>query len=185
MRDLDETLRRVRAGDRDAYGAIVAAYQDMLLAYAAFRLPDPALVDEVVQQTFIRAYEQIADFRSGHDFGTWLRTICRFMILAELKRHARDRENRAGYRDALRAGLLDQALAAAENAPESDALAALRRCMGKLQETSRTLVAFRYQKAQKVEEIAREVGQSAAWVATTLFRIRETLRACVEQEARA
>ncbi len=185
MHDLQETLRRVRAGDRDAYGAIVAQHQDMLLAYAAFRLPDPAIVDEVVQQTFIRAYEQLGDFRPDRDFGTWLRAICKFMILAELKRLSRDRENRARYRDALRASLLDEALAAAETAPDSDALAALRRCLGKLQETSRGLVASRYQKALKIEEIAREAGQSAAWVATTLFRIRETLRACVEQEARA
>jgi RNA polymerase sigma-70 factor (ECF subfamily) len=185
MRELEDVLRKVRAGDRDAYGSIVAEHQDMLLAYAAFRLPDPALVDEVVQQTFIRAYEQLGDFRPGHDFGTWLRTICKFMILAELKRLTRDRENRANYKEALRASLLEEAVAAADSAPESDALAALRRCLGKLQETSRTLVASRYQKALKIEEIARDVGQSTAWVATTLFRIRETLRTCVEHDARA
>ena len=185
MDKLIETLRKVRQGDRDAYGGVVGHYQDMLLAYAAFRLPDPALVDEVVQQTFIRAYEQLADFRPDLDFGTWLRTICKFMILAELKRLSRDRENRANYQDALRVGLLHEALAAAESAPESDALAALRRCLGRLQETSRALVLSRYQKALKIEEIARDAGQSAAWVATTLFRIRGTLRACVEQEARA
>lgn len=185
MDDLETALRRVRQGDRDAYGAVVSHYQDMLLAYAAFRVPDPALVDEVVQQTFIRAYEQLGEFRPGLDFGTWLRTICKFMILAELKRLSRDRENRAGYRDALRDGLLQEALSSAEAAPDSDALAALRRCLGKLQETSRELVLSRYQKALKIEEIAREAGQSAAWVATTLFRIRGTLRACVEQEARA
>ncbi len=185
MQALEELLRRVRDGDRDAYGDVVRLHQDMLLAYAAFRVPDPVLVDEVVQQTFIRAYEQLDGFRPGQDFGTWLRAICKFMILAELKRLSRERRNRESYREALRAGLLDEALAAAESSPDSDALSALRRCLEKLQETSRALVVSRYQKALKVDEIARELGQSAAWVATTLFRIRGILRACVEQEARA
>ena len=85
MENLQATLRRVLAGDREAYSAIVSAHQDMLVAYAAFRLPDAALVDEVVQQTFIRAYEQLAEFQVDKDFGVWLRAICRFMILAELK----------------------------------------------------------------------------------------------------
>jgi len=84
MGDFQATLRKVLSGDRDAYSEIVAEHQGMLLAYAAFRIPDAALVDEVVQQTFIRAFEQLRDFQPDKDFGIWLRSICRFMIMAEL-----------------------------------------------------------------------------------------------------
>jgi RNA polymerase sigma-70 factor (ECF subfamily) len=181
MGSFADTLARVRAGDRDAFAGIVREYQDMLLAYAAFRVPDPALVDEVVQQTFIRAYEQIADFKEGKDFGVWLRTICRFMILAELKRSTRDRQNRAGYTGELRDRLLEAASARDEaQGPDEDLLARLRSCLGRLQGTSRSLVRFRYEQLLQVEEIARRMGQSAAWVATTLFRIRAALRKCLE-----
>src|ERR1051326_9389249 len=69
MAPLELSIKKVLSGDRDAYAAIVAEYQEMLLAYAAFRVPDRALVDEVVQQTFIRAYEQLADYKSDKDFG--------------------------------------------------------------------------------------------------------------------
>ena len=106
MEPLLESIKKVLAGDRDAYGAVVAAHQDMLLAYAAFRVPDAALVDEVVQQTFIRAYEQIRDFQTDKDFGIWLRSICRFMILAELKRASRDRQNKDNYQEHLKVRLL-------------------------------------------------------------------------------
>ena len=171
------------SGDRDAYSRIVADYQDMLLAYAAFRLPDAALVDEVVQQTFIRAYEQLADFKLDKDFGVWLRTICRFMILAELKRASRDRENKEGYRGQLQVRLLGEALGRAEEGPDEDVLRRLKVCMGKLQETSRTLVVHRYQQLLRIDEISRRMGQSLSWVATTLFRVRESLRKCMTQEA--
>ncbi len=179
MADLGSTVRKVLSGDRDAYADIVAEHQDMLLAYAAFRLPDPALVDEVVQQTFIRAYEQLAQFRTDKDFGVWLRSICRFMILAELKRATRDRHNRTGYTDELRDRLLGEALDRGEAGPDEDILHRLKSCVGRLQESSRTLVSYRYEQVLKVEEIARKMGQSVAWVATTLFRVRAALRKCM------
>jgi RNA polymerase sigma-70 factor (ECF subfamily) len=157
----------------------------MLLAYAAFRVPDAALVDEVVQQTFIRAYEQLAEFEPDKDFGVWLRAICRFMILAELKRATRDRENREGYREHLQLTLLQAALGRAESGPDEDLVRRLKSCLGKLQETSRTLVSHRYQQLMRVDEIARRMGQSLSWVATTLFRVRETLRKCMTPEAQS
>ncbi len=183
MESLSEAIRRVLAGDRDAYSAVVREHQDMLLAYAAFRLPDAALVDEVVQQTFVRAYEQLADYRPEKDFGVWLRAICRFMILAELKRAARERENKAGYRDQLQLSLLSAALDRGEGGGDADLAARLRKCLEKLQETSRALVRYRYEALLRLDEIAERVNQSAQWVATALFRVRETLRKCIEGAA--
>jgi RNA polymerase sigma-70 factor (ECF subfamily) len=185
MKDLGETLRRVLGGDRNAYSGIVAGYQDMLLAYAAFRVPDAALVDEVVQQTFIRAYEQIRDFQTDKDFGVWLRSICRFMILAELKRASRDRSNKENYQEHLRDQLLGQAFDRVSLVNDDDVRDRLKTCLGRLQSTSRSLVTLRYQEHLKVEEIATRLGQSASWVATTLFRVRETLRRCLAEGAKA
>lgn len=181
MEPLQESIKRVLSGDREAYSAVVAGYQEMLLAYAAFRVPDAALVDEVVQQTFIRAYEQLADYKPDKDFGVWLRAICRFMILAELKRATRDRENRQGYRERLQLKLLAAAIERSGSAVDEDLSGRLKACVGKLQETSRALVAYRYQQLLKIDEIARQMGQSISWVATTLFRVRDALRKCMEQ----
>jgi RNA polymerase sigma-70 factor (ECF subfamily) len=176
-------LKRVLAGDRDAYSEIVADYQDMLLAYAAFRVPDAALVDEVVQQTFIRAYEQLRDFQTDKDFGVWLRSICRFMILAELKRVTRDRQNRDNYQEHLRVRLLGEALERGGSMADEDVLRRLKGCLGRLQQTARSLVTLRYQELLKIDEIAARLGQSATWVATTLFRVRDTLRKCLGEGA--
>jgi RNA polymerase sigma-70 factor (ECF subfamily) len=185
MKDLGETLRRVLAGDRNAYSGIVAEFQDMLLAYAAFRVPDAALADEVVQQTFIRAFEQLRDFQTDRDFGVWLRSICRFMILAELKRASRDRANRDNYQEHLRAELVGQALARGSSDIDDDLRLRLQGCLGQLQQTARSLVALRYQERLKVGEIAGRMGQSATWVATTLFRVREILRRCIGDGVKA
>ena len=181
MEDLQGTVRRVLQGDRDAFALLVRDHQDMLLAFAAYRLPDAALVDEVVQQTFIRAFEQLADFDPAKDFATWLRAICRFMILAELKRLSRDRQNRDTYKDRLKGSLVEAALERADGA-DADDLLRLRSCMDQLQKTSRDLVKARYQDALPLGDIARKFKQSTAWVATTLFRVRDALRRCLEQQ---
>ena len=183
MQDLQETIRQVLGGRKEAFADLVRAHQEMLLAYAAFRLPDPALVDEVVQQTFIRAYEQLRDFQTDKDFGVWLRSICRFMIMAELKRVSRDRQNKDNYQEHLKVTLLGAALDRAALDPDEDVLLRLRGCLGRLQQTARSLVTLRYQEFLKVEEIAARLGQSATWVATTLFRVRETLRKCIGDAA--
>ena len=176
-----DTVRKVLKGDRDAYGEIVRRHQDMLVAYAAYRLPDAALVDEVVQQTFIRAFEQLGDFDAAKDFGTWLRTICKFMIMAELKRLSRDKQNRDTYKDRLRGSLAEAALERGD-VLDSDDLSRLKSCMEQLQKTSRDLVQARYLQALPIGELARKFGQSAAWVATTLFRVRDVLRRCLQQQ---
>ena len=173
-----DTIRRVLKGDRDAYGEIVRAHQDMLLAFAAYRLPDAALVDEVVQQTFIRAFEQLRGFDSSKDLAPWLRTICKFMILAELKRVTRDRQNRDTYKDRVRGSLAEAALDRVDGL-DTDDLSRLKGCMDRLQKTSRDLVQARYLQALPLGEIAKKFGQSATWVATTLFRVRDILRRCL------
>ena len=181
MEDLKEVIRKVLAGDRDSYGDIVRGYQEMLLAFAAFRVPDPLLVDEVVQQTFIRAYQQLAEYKTDKDFGVWLRTICKFMILAELKRVSRDRHQKENYREAVRQQLLGAAFQQ-EIQPDREILHSLNHCLERLQDRSRSLVIYRYQESLKIDEIARRVGQSVNWVATTLFRVRDTLRKCMEHQ---
>lgn len=181
MENLQEQVRQVLDGDRDAYGDIVREHQEMLLAYAAFRVPDAALVDEVVQQTFIRAYQQLSEYRPDKDFGVWLRTICHFMILAELKRLSRDRRHKETYREAVRHHLVAEALEQ-DLHPDRDAVQSLNICMERLQDRSRKILAWRYQESLKLDDIARRVGQTTGWVATTLFRIRDTLRKCMEAQ---
>lgn len=178
---LQETIRKVLAGDKDAYSAIVAEHQDMLLAYAGFRAPDRDLADEVVHETFIRAYSQLGEYDPERDFGTWLRTICKFVLMTELKRSARERKSREGFREHIRRQLRDLAFERRQSVADADTLGLLKDCLGGLGPSQRKLLEHRYGRRATTGEIARLFGRSAAWVATTLFRIRGALRECMER----
>jgi RNA polymerase sigma-70 factor (ECF subfamily) len=173
-------IRRVRGGERDAYAGIVAAHQDMLLAYAGYRLPD--LADEVVQQTFIRAFEQLGAFRPDGDFGTWLRSVCKYMILAEVKRRQRDEHNRGNAREVLRTLILSAACR--EGAGEDDRWRRLHECLNKLSSPQRDLLNRRYRQSESIGELALRYQRTVTWVTTVLFRVRGLVRKCMERQAK-
>jgi RNA polymerase sigma-70 factor (ECF subfamily) len=174
-------IQQILADDRDAYAELVDEHQSMLLAYAAYRVPDRDLAEEVTQQTFIRAYEQLADFRTDQDFGVWLRVICRYMILAELKKQTRCRANREKYAEALRSELMVQAMNTLDELPDGDIYAQLRACIEQLQPRAAEVINLKYTQDQSCREIAETTARSLTWVTSTLSRVRKALRQCLEQ----
>lgn len=183
---LHAAIDRVLSGDKDAYALIVSDYQDMLLAFAAFRVPDGDLADEVVHQTFIRAYEQLDQFQRAKDFGQWLRTICKYMIMAELKKFSSDANNRRNYGEHIRGVLAQSAVESFDyEGEDSNTESLLDACMKSLPERSKTILHMKYEQKLPASEISAKFGQSEGWVATTLFRLRSELKRCIEQRTKA
>jgi len=67
-----QLISRIKAGDRSAFADLVDKYQDHLLRFVARRLPDRSDAEDVAQETLIRAYCAIDDFRGDAKFTTWL-----------------------------------------------------------------------------------------------------------------
>src|SRR3954468_2445362 len=67
-----ELVRRVRAGDIGAYGALVARYRDRLGRYAVHMIGDREDAEEALQDSFVRAYRSLARCYDPARFGAWL-----------------------------------------------------------------------------------------------------------------
>jgi RNA polymerase sigma-70 factor (ECF subfamily) len=75
-REGDQLLvERARAGERAAFDQLVAKYQRRLMRLLARLLNDPAEAEDVVQETFIKAYRALRHFRGDAAFYTWLYRI--------------------------------------------------------------------------------------------------------------
>ncbi len=75
-RECDQLLvERVQAGDQQAFNLLVAKYQRRLLRLVARLVHDPAEAEDVVQETFIKAYRALRHFRGESAFYTWLYRI--------------------------------------------------------------------------------------------------------------
>ncbi|MBI3983372.1 MAG: RNA polymerase sigma factor [Gemmatimonadetes bacterium] len=76
-------VRRVLAGDVEAYAGLVARYRDRLGRYAVHLLGNTADAEDALQETFVRAYRGLAGCATPERFGAWVFRIlvnrCRTM----------------------------------------------------------------------------------------------------------
>ncbi len=75
-REIDQQLvERVQRGDKQAFGLLVAKYQRKLARLLSRLIRDPAELEDVAQETFIKAYRALPSFRGDSAFYTWLYRI--------------------------------------------------------------------------------------------------------------
>ena len=68
-----DAVRRCQSGDREAFRPIVEYYGDVLMGTLYLMTHDRAVSEELVQETFVRAWKGIATFRLGEPVKPWLR----------------------------------------------------------------------------------------------------------------
>src|SRR5450759_3646071 len=75
-RELDRQLvERAQAGDKRAFGLLVSKYQRKLARLLSRFVRDPAEVEDVAQEAFVKAYRALPSFRGDSAFYTWLYRI--------------------------------------------------------------------------------------------------------------
>ncbi len=181
---LTDAIQDVLSGNKNAYHRIVDETQDMLLTYASYRMGSLAsCAEEVVQNTYIKAYNILEEFDISRDFNVWLRTLCYYQILSWKKTRQRERSRCASGMDALNEFAQEHDEDKDEHAwSESDIYSALRSCMGNLPERSQELLTRRYEENQSIEEIANALNKTKSWAATTIFRVRASIKKCIEKQ---
>jgi RNA polymerase sigma-70 factor (ECF subfamily) len=75
-REVDQQLvERAQRGDKQAFGLLVSKYQRKLARLLSRLIRDPAEVEDVAQEAFIKAYRALPSFRGESAFYTWLYRI--------------------------------------------------------------------------------------------------------------
>ena len=75
-REIDQQLvERVQGGDKQAFGLLVSKYQRKLHRLLSRLVRDSAEVEDLAQETFIKAYRALGAFRGESAFYTWLYRI--------------------------------------------------------------------------------------------------------------
>lgn len=176
MDDEQKLVERVQDGDLEAFSDLLDLHSSHLRAFVAMKLPIPHLIDEIAHEAFVFAHRHIDQFEPGTDFGKWLRAIAFNLIRKETLRHQRVVKNNEKYLD----HCLIQRAGSGGYSPESSFVVYLEECLTSLPSQQRELLRHKYQLMESSREISRAFNQSEAWVRTTLCRIRNVLRECIE-----
>jgi RNA polymerase sigma factor (sigma-70 family) len=170
-------VEAVQRGDAQAFGLLVDHHLDHLHAFISLRLPVSHLVDEITHETFVFAYHHIHQFTAGTAVRAWLRAIASNKIRAEIERYCREERNRINYAEHRQ---IEMALAETE-AETSREIEALHDCLAKVPPPLRELLTLKYHDEHPTADIAQRLQRSLAWVRTTLCRLRQQLRECIER----
>ena len=84
-----DIVRRIRAGDSDAWGDLIAQYQGRLLAFAESRLRRRQTSEDVVQETFIGFLNSLPNYDGNRPLESYLFTICHHKLTDQLRRAGR------------------------------------------------------------------------------------------------
>ena len=172
-------VARVQGGDSAAFDLLVRKYQHRIAALISRYVHDWSEVQDVAQDTFIRAYRAIGNFRGDAQFYTWLHRIAVNTAKNHLVSHSRRpptddievetaeqfesglrlRENATPERELMRQQLEQTVMRAVERLPEE-----LREAIG-----------MREVEGLSYEEIAQRMQCPIGTVRSRIFRAREAI----------
>ena len=182
--DEHKLVERARAGDVEAFGALVLAHQQFVYNLAWRALGDEQDAQDAAQETFLRVWQSLPNFRGQAQFRTWLYRIVTNLCYSRLPRL---RQQVAALGDLEMVSLPDDTQAdPAAQVEAGEQRAFLWQQIDELPESYRMLVLLRYQQGLAYEEIATVMSLPLGTVKTGLFRARARLRDALRefQEAR-
>jgi RNA polymerase sigma-70 factor (ECF subfamily) len=177
---LDEDIvLRVQRGDRFAFDFLVIKYQHKIIQLVNRYVKDPSEAQDVAQETFIKAYRALGNFRGDSAFYTWLYRIA----INTAKNYLVSRSRRSSDYE------VDvQDAEAIENAPQlqgmetperlllnQEIIDTIKIAIDKLPEEMRTAIMLREFEGMSYEEIAEAMDCPVGTVRSRIFRAREAI----------
>ena len=169
-------LAQARAGNRDAFRTLVERHSRAVFRVAYRITGNEADAEDVVQDTFIRAYTELKKFEARSGFGTWLHRIaanCAIDVIRRRPKHTVADEDEAEP--------LLARLASPAPGPERVAAGRLLReridtVLEALTPLERAAFTLRHLEQQSIDEISAALGQNPAATRHSIFRAVAKMR---------
>ncbi|HWZ36763.1 MAG TPA: RNA polymerase sigma factor [Bradyrhizobium sp.] len=182
-----ELVRRALIRDETAVRAIIKANNRRLYRLARCILRNDGEAEDVVQETYVRAFTHLADFRGDSSLSTWLSRIAMNEALGRLRRQRASVELSSLPQGALEAQIIQFPLMSAAGDPEQSMAQreiqhVVEAAIDELPEPFRMVFITRVVEGMNVEETAEILDLKPETVKTRLHRARAMLRDNVEKK---
>jgi RNA polymerase sigma-70 factor, ECF subfamily len=170
-------------GDQQAFRVLVERHSHALFRLAYRMTGNEQDAEDLVQETFLRAFKQLKNFDGRAAFGTWLHRICVNRSLDTLRARKTRKEVSQPVADDT-SNWLDR-VAAPQPSPErwthsGEIAGLLGPALLQLSESERTAFVLRHYEDQPIEEIARTLGVRTNAAKHSVFRAVQKLRRALE-----
>jgi RNA polymerase sigma-70 factor (ECF subfamily) len=177
----EDLVHLARARDEAAVRTITARYNRRLFRIARSILRDDAEAEDVVQETYVRAFTGLDMFRGDAAFGTWITRIAMNEALGRLRRRRPTVEWDTYGANRHQAQIINFPASAASSDPEQEMAqgeirAVLEHAIDQLPDAFRVVFVARIVEGMSIEESADLFGLRPETVKTRLHRARQLLR---------
>ena len=183
-----ELLSAARGGDEGAIRALIQANNQRLFRVARSVLRNDAEAEDVVQETYVRAFTRLASFEEKSAFSTWLTRIALNEALGRLRRRrntvdleALEQARTAGGAEVIAFPGSQQPASPETEAGRLEMKALLEELVDALPPDFRVVFVLRAVEELSTEETAAYLSIKPETVKTRLFRARKLIRAGIEE----
>jgi len=170
-----QLIRAALLGETSAFGAIVERYWNMVVALALSKVSDAAEAEDIAQESFLKAYSQLAGLRNPSHFAGWLSKITMQQCSNSLRRTVRC-SRALGCRATPIEALEEQPAMTANPGLTQNQIHFVRQTVRGLPEKFRTMIVMRFVADLSTVQIAEQLGKRPGTVRVLLHRAYKLLR---------
>ncbi len=169
-----ENIHLTLSGDARAYGALVDKYQSLVFVLVRGICKTTADAQEVTQDVFLKAYEQLHTFKGTASFRTWLYRIAYNTAISHIRKtKSRGKAGEAYMHEVMHTASSVEEEHDTEREAQYDKI---RQLVEDLPPAERMLIELYYYKELKMEEVAYICGMTLSNAKVRIFRIRQKLQ---------
>lgn len=183
MEDLENTdealAQRVQKGDSVAFGTLVERYEAKLLRYGRKFLPRAEDIEDIVQDAFVSAYQNIKSFDASRRFSPWIYRIAHNAFVNAIRKHSKSPITMPDFDTFISYHVAEDSPDMEREHVEMKAL--VEKGLGELPPKSREILVLYYLEEFPYQEIADILQVPLGTVGVRLKRAKEQMRKIYEK----
>ena len=166
----DVFIKKVCAGDQDAFRYFVSKYKDMGFTVALSVVKDAFIAQEVVQDAFVKAYKNLSSFGNRSSFRTW---FYRIVVNEALMRLKKEKQELVIYTDVLSDEVADEITLS--GLKEEEQIHLINKALERLPPKESLALRLFYLQEESIKEVCEVTGWTESNTKVLLHRARKNM----------
>ncbi|OXA94344.1 RNA polymerase sigma factor [Flavobacterium hercynium] len=175
-----EYIDKILQGDTNAFAVLVNRYKDMIFTLSLKMVKNREEAQEVAQDTFVKAYSSLRQFKGDSKFSTWIYRVAYNTCLDRIKKNKKEDLNISiDEFSSHHIKTMNNALSALEDKERKQTI---QNCLNLLPNEENYLLTLFYFEEQSLEEIGKIMNITSNNVKIKLFRSRQKLAVILKKQ---
>lgn len=171
-------INKVKEGDTNAFAILIDNYKDMVFSLALKVMKNREEAEEVSQDTFIKAFRSLHNFKGDSKFSTWLYKITYNNCMDRVKKISRTYNTNSI--DEVVENKIESTESVLDSIERKERAELMKECLDELPEDERTILWMFYYQELSLKEIIDVTSYSEANLKVKLHRSRKKLLSIVQ-----